>query len=278
MRLSPTRSPVLDEIQQTFTRPLKPSRAGLIAIYLFIAAQLTLTFVRGVPPELRAWYLGLMLVYILMFVAVMWQTSLTEVVLQSYFVAQSVVILALLSLNPERDIITGLFVPLSYQAALFFAGGTLWFWVGVFSFLTTGSLMFSLGALRGLSLGLLPMAGMIAFPAYVLVREEIESARIRSQFLLSELQETNQQLQAYAGQVEELVAIEERNQLARKLHDTVSQQIFSIALTTRSAQLLLKKDPDQVPELLEHLQEMTSQALHQLRSLITQLRPRQPDL
>ena len=69
--------------------------------------------------------------------------------------------------------------------------------------------------------------------------------------------------------------MQERNRLARELHDTVSQLIFSINLTTRSAQLLLKKDPARVPDQLKRLQEMTTDALSQLRSLITKLRPPQ---
>ena len=69
--------------------------------------------------------------------------------------------------------------------------------------------------------------------------------------------------------------MQERNRLARELHDTVSQLIFSISLTARSAQLLLKRDPARVPEQLNRLQEMTTDALSQLRSLITQLRPPQ---
>jgi signal transduction histidine kinase len=69
--------------------------------------------------------------------------------------------------------------------------------------------------------------------------------------------------------------MQERNRLARDLHDTVSQLIFSISLTTRSAQLLLEKDPARLPEVLKRLQQMTSDALSQLRSFITQLRPPQ---
>ena len=69
--------------------------------------------------------------------------------------------------------------------------------------------------------------------------------------------------------------MQERNRLARELHDTVSQLIFSINLTTRSAQLLLKKEPARVADQLNRLQEMTADALAQLRSLISQLRPTQ---
>jgi len=67
--------------------------------------------------------------------------------------------------------------------------------------------------------------------------------------------------------------MQERNRLARELHDTVSQLIFSISLLTRSAQLLMEKEPERVPEILMRLQKMTADALSQLRSFITQLRP-----
>jgi signal transduction histidine kinase len=80
-------------------------------------------------------------------------------------------------------------------------------------------------------------------------------------------------LQSYAGRVEEMAAMQERDHLARELHDTVSQSIFSISLTARSAQLLLERDPARVPEQLDRLKEMTAESLSQLRAFITQLRP-----
>jgi signal transduction histidine kinase len=91
--------------------------------------------------------------------------------------------------------------------------------------------------------------------------------------LLRELEGKHKQLQAYASQVEELAALQERNHLVRELHDKVSQLLFGISLATRSAQLLMKKDPARVPEQLRLLEELTADALSQLRSFITQLRP-----
>jgi signal transduction histidine kinase len=81
-------------------------------------------------------------------------------------------------------------------------------------------------------------------------------------------------LQSYAGQVEELAAVEERNRLARELHDSVSQTIFSITLNTRAAQILLERNPAGVKPQLEQLQKLTQNALVQMRSLIAQLRPK----
>ncbi len=135
--------------------------------------------------------------------------------------------------------------------------------------------MFPLGALRGLSLGLTTMAGCVIIPAYILANREIEIAQAESQAMLNELEVTHQQLQAYAGQVEELAAIEERNRLARELHDSISQMIFSIVLNTRSAQILAQRDPARVRPQLEQLQSLAQDALAEMRGLITQLRPSQ---
>ena len=57
------------------------------------------------------------------------------------------------------------------------------------------------------------------------------------------------------------------------LHDSVGQMIFSINLTAESARLVLEKDPEQLSAQLESLQELTSGALSQMRSLIGQWRP-----
>jgi len=117
------------------------------------------------------------------------------------------------------------------------------------------------------------MAAIVALPALVLASHQIETERGRSQLLLAELEQRGKQLQRHAKEVEELAAIEERHRLARSLHDTASQLIFSIVLTARSARLLLIQDPQRTREQLLQLQEMSGTALAQLRSLISQMRP-----
>jgi signal transduction histidine kinase len=242
-------------------------------VYLFIFAQAARTLTAEGVADRFPWYLGLTLAYIVLFTIVLWKPGFPRWLLHAYFCIQVLILLALLWLDPELDMVISFYVPLGYQAALVFTGGSLWGWVGFLALVSSGSLMVFMGILRGLSVGLATTVGVVIFPAYAVVNQEIETARLRSQALLSELQASHQKLQSYAGQAEELAVIEARNRLARDLHDTVSQYIFSILLTTQSAQILLEKYPEAVPEQVERLQEMTSSALSQLRSLITQLRP-----
>lgn len=257
-----------------FPLPLKPGRIGVIAMYLACAAVVARTWSLEVIRPLLPRYLQLELVFILLFTAMLWKPRLPGWMVHLYFVFQSVLILGMLSLRLQFDFVVVLFLPLSHQASLFFTGRLRWAWVIGFVALTGGSLIFALGFIRGLAIALTTMAAEIVIPAFLMVNQEIERAREKSELLLEEVQETHRRLETYAGQVEQLAALQERNRLARELHDSVSQLIFSISLTTRSAQLLLERDPARVPDLLDRLKEMTTDALGRLRSLITQLHPR----
>jgi PAS domain S-box-containing protein len=73
----------------------------------------------------------------------------------------------------------------------------------------------------------------------------------------------------------EKVALEERQRLARDLHDSVSQAVFGIALGARSAHELLSKDPNlaSLREPLEYVLRLSEAALAEMRALIYELRP-----
>jgi signal transduction histidine kinase len=71
----------------------------------------------------------------------------------------------------------------------------------------------------------------------------------------------------------ELSVIEERNRLARDLHDSVVQKLFGIVLTAQSAATLLDRSADGARTEVERLQALAQEAIAELRSLVFQLRP-----
>jgi signal transduction histidine kinase len=71
----------------------------------------------------------------------------------------------------------------------------------------------------------------------------------------------------------ELTVVEERNRLARELHDAAVQTIFSVSLTAEAAAALVDRDPAQAKAELRHLQELARTAMDELRSLVFELRP-----
>jgi signal transduction histidine kinase len=71
----------------------------------------------------------------------------------------------------------------------------------------------------------------------------------------------------------ELSIAEERNRLARDLHDSVTQKLFGVVLTAEAAATLLDREPDVAREQLERLKQLAQDAMEELRSLIFELRP-----
>ena len=72
----------------------------------------------------------------------------------------------------------------------------------------------------------------------------------------------------------ELAANEERASLARELHDSVTQALFSMGLTLRTIELLLDRDPQAARSKFDELRELQNDALAEMRTLIFELRPR----
>jgi len=75
----------------------------------------------------------------------------------------------------------------------------------------------------------------------------------------------------------ELSVVEERNRLARELHDSVNQTLFSISLVADATATLIERDPAQAKTKVEGLRDMARAAMQEMRSLIFELRPAEID-
>ena len=73
-------------------------------------------------------------------------------------------------------------------------------------------------------------------------------------------------------QAQELASIEERERLARELHDTVSQMLFSASMIADSLSRIADSD-GKVAEGIHKLKELNRGALAEMRSLLLELRP-----
>jgi len=95
--------------------------------------------------------------------------------------------------------------------------------------------------------------------------QQVERERDRNQQLVEELQAAQQRLR-------ELAVIEERNRLARDLHDSVKQQVFAVSMQLGAARTLLN---DQNPAYgpVTEAERLARQAGAELTTLIRQLRP-----
>lgn len=114
-------------------------------------------------------------------------------------------------------------------------------------------------------------AGLVA--SYSLSTRRAEEASARNRAMVVQLREANGRIQAYSAQLEQMAVSRERHRLAHDLHDSVTQTIFSMTLTTQSALLLLETDPPRVAAQLDRLAQLTRGALSEMQLLISELRP-----
>jgi two-component system, NarL family, sensor histidine kinase LiaS len=82
-----------------------------------------------------------------------------------------------------------------------------------------------------------------------------------------------EQLQHLLQARQKLATLEERNRLARDLHDSVKQQIFAISMQVGATKFLLRRDVDGAEVRLNETEKLVRQAQQELTSLIRELRP-----
>jgi PAS domain S-box-containing protein len=87
---------------------------------------------------------------------------------------------------------------------------------------------------------------------------------------IRERERLERELRSQAG---ELASSQERAHLARELHDSVTQALFSMTLVTRTTELLVDRDTAAAKEKLGSLRDLQREALAEMRALIFELRP-----
>jgi signal transduction histidine kinase len=68
-------------------------------------------------------------------------------------------------------------------------------------------------------------------------------------------------------------SLEERQRLARELHDSVSQALYGIALGARTARTVLDREPAKAVEPVDYVLSLAEAGLAEMRALIFELRP-----
>ncbi len=81
------------------------------------------------------------------------------------------------------------------------------------------------------------------------------------------------QLQQLMDTRRELVVVDERNRLARELHDSAKQQAFAAAAQISAARKLMPKDPGAAETRIEEAERLIDDLRKELTSLIQELRP-----
>ena len=99
-----------------------------------------------------------------------------------------------------------------------------------------------------------------------------EASRVRAQLLLAELEQSRQQLKAYAAQAWELATAEERNRLARDIHDSIGHYLAGVNIQLEKALTFHRRDPAASEQAMHDAKRAAREALQDVRQSVRALR------
>jgi signal transduction histidine kinase len=120
------------------------------------------------------------------------------------------------------------------------------------------------------SLGLLGGIIFVVLFTQIAVREQ--KARTEVERLATELSQANQKLREYAAQVEELATTQERNRLAREIHDSLGHYLTVINVQLEAAKAVLTHDATRALDALTKAQSLARDGLAEVRRSVATLR------
>ncbi|MEA5619143.1 sensor histidine kinase [Cronbergia sp. UHCC 0137] len=112
----------------------------------------------------------------------------------------------------------------------------------------------------------------ITFSLGILFLQLLVDAGLKEQQRQKELAIANTRLRQYALRVEELATVQERNRIARDIHDSLGHSLTVFGIHLEGALRLLKSDPAQAEELLLEIKQLNTTTLREVRESVSALR------
>jgi len=99
-----------------------------------------------------------------------------------------------------------------------------------------------------------------------------ERTQAQTQQLLAELKVSHEKLQLYAAQVGELAVAEERNRLARDIHDSLGHHLMAVNIQLEKALAFRDRNPVEADEAVQNAKLAAHEALLDVRNSVRALR------
>jgi signal transduction histidine kinase len=197
----------------------------------------------------------------------------------AYLGVHGILIAALMFLQPGWTMYPVLFMTSIVWAILVLPLRQGLYWIAACTLVTAASFAVGISLSEGL-IALFLYGVLYSFiGAFAGALARADGARRESQALLAELQEAHRQLQDYALRAEELAVVEERNRLAREMHDTLGHRLTVASVQLEAAQRLCPTDSERAASLVGTVREQVRDALGELRATVATLRkPIEADL
>ena len=182
-----------------------------------------------------------------------------------YFGSQLIVLVLLLLLqSTSMDALNFLYLIVSIQAAMVLTRPAATLWIAAYYLTVSAATLITRGA-DGLYAAAFYLAAYVVCGFFGYILQQAELARQHNLELIEELQSTQQKLQ-------DLAVLEERNRLARELHDSVKQEVFAISMQLSAARTSLAETDSAYAPVMQ-AEKLAQQAGAELTTLIHELRP-----
>lgn len=191
-----------------------------------------------------------------------------------YFTIQTILALSIILLG-DGDGIVGLVTGPLASHAIFFMPARRGYYFGLFLIATLGPVYAVLGVRDPLDLLTTVAAfgagiGFAMITSYWYVQEF--RARAEVERLNRALTLANQKLRELASQSAELAAAQERNRIARELHDSLGHHLTTVSIQLDVAGQLIPVDPEKAQTLVQKAGSLTRQGLQDVRQSVAALR------
>lgn len=106
-----------------------------------------------------------------------------------------------------------------------------------------------------------------------LIAEELNELAKTSQEQVAAIQRLADEKTKMHEQISAAAVLEERQRLARELHDSVSQQLFALSMMSSATLKMLESNPTKVKEQMGQIASIANKAQGEMRALLLHLRP-----
>jgi signal transduction histidine kinase len=120
--------------------------------------------------------------------------------------------------------------------------------------------------------GITVATSIIFVAIFANMRLKEQQARERTERLMLKLEEANVQLATYATQAEELAVTQERNRLAREIHDNLGHYLTIVNVQIEAAKVVMDSEPARALDALNKAQELAKKGLTRVRESVAALR------
>ncbi len=228
----------------------------------------------GIPSTFQRWIVFGMLVALGVLRARFWFTEWhkKETAAYIYMIVSLALIVVLLFFTPNSFYVPIMFFVWSVDVMLLFPLRIAALWIAAFSLVVGVYFVLSFGWLEGMRVLLPYSTGYFFFGVFSNSLVRAQAAQAQSQKLLEELRSAHEQLQAYAARVETLAVSQERNRMAREMHDTLGHRLTVASVQLEGAQRLLRENPAKAADMLTTVRTQIKEALKDVRQTVSKLR------